>query len=110
MLILVAIAADKASVGQRAAGIEAHPERRFKAALEKYIEEEMPVIRKDVRSKSQAASSVRPPSLTIASPILAPWPAARPVPREALPVVQEAQGQPVQRCALFFGCIERSQG
>lgn len=40
---------DKASLGQRAAGIDAHPERRFKAALEKYIEDELPVIRKEVR-------------------------------------------------------------
>lgn len=47
---------DKASLGQRAAGIDAHPERRFKAALEKYIEDELPVIRKEVRL---ALSSVK---------------------------------------------------
>jgi hypothetical protein len=37
---LLALSADKASVGAKAGAIEAHPERRFKAALEKYIEDE----------------------------------------------------------------------
>jgi len=36
---------DKASVGQRAADIERHPERRFKAAFEAYKEREMPIAR-----------------------------------------------------------------
>jgi len=36
---------DKASVGQQAAGIEKHPERRFKAALEAYKERELPKLR-----------------------------------------------------------------
>lgn len=34
-------------MGAKAAGIEAHPERRFKAALEKYMDDELPVIRKE---------------------------------------------------------------
>ncbi|CED84814.1 Uncharacterized conserved protein [Phaffia rhodozyma] len=38
---------DKAAVGQRAANLEAHPERRYKAALEAYIEAELPVIKKE---------------------------------------------------------------
>jgi len=38
---------DKASVGQQAAGIERHPERRFKAAFEAYKEREMPNARAD---------------------------------------------------------------
>jgi len=36
---------DKASVGQRAAGLERHPERRFKGALEAYKERELPILR-----------------------------------------------------------------
>ncbi|EKM56088.1 uncharacterized protein PHACADRAFT_209585 [Phanerochaete carnosa HHB-10118-sp] len=36
---------DKASVGQRAAGIEQHPERRFKAAFEAYKEQELPNLK-----------------------------------------------------------------
>jgi len=36
---------DKASVGQQAAGIERHPERRFKATLEAYKERELPKLR-----------------------------------------------------------------
>lgn len=36
-------------MGQKAANIEAHPERRYKAALEAYIEAELPVIKKEVR-------------------------------------------------------------
>ncbi|KAJ3531299.1 hypothetical protein NM688_g7593 [Phlebia brevispora] len=36
---------DKASVGQRAAGLEQHPERRFKAAFEAYKERELPNLR-----------------------------------------------------------------
>ncbi|KAG5352654.1 hypothetical protein C0989_001276 [Termitomyces sp. Mn162] len=36
---------DKASIGQQAAGIERHPERRFKAAFEAYQERELPKIK-----------------------------------------------------------------
>lgn len=36
---------DKASIGQRAAGIEQHPERRFKAAFEAYKERELPKLK-----------------------------------------------------------------
>ncbi|PLW15552.1 hypothetical protein PCANC_01891 [Puccinia coronata f. sp. avenae] len=39
---------DKASLGAKAAkGVDAHPERRFKAAFEAYKENELPVIRKE---------------------------------------------------------------
>ncbi|KAG9080843.1 hypothetical protein FRC06_006081 [Ceratobasidium sp. 370] len=38
---------DKASIGQRAAGIERHPERRFSAAREAYLERELPRIRNE---------------------------------------------------------------
>ncbi|CAE6521677.1 unnamed protein product [Rhizoctonia solani] len=38
---------DKASVGQQAAGIEKHPERRFKAAFEAYQERELPVLKEE---------------------------------------------------------------
>ncbi|KAH8110620.1 DUF1014-domain-containing protein [Phellopilus nigrolimitatus] len=38
---------DKASVGQQAAGLEKHPERRFKAAFEAYQERELPNIKND---------------------------------------------------------------
>jgi len=47
MLTLVTAKTDKASVGQDAAKIEAHPERRFKAAFEAYKERELPLLRKD---------------------------------------------------------------
>jgi len=36
---------DKASIGNQAAGIERHPERRFKAAFNSYVERELPDIR-----------------------------------------------------------------
>ncbi|KAG6856734.1 hypothetical protein H0H87_001334 [Tephrocybe sp. NHM501043] len=36
---------DKASIGQQAAGIERHPERRFKAAFEAYQERELPIAK-----------------------------------------------------------------
>ena len=39
---------DKASVGQQAAGLEKHPERRFKAAYEAYKEKELPKLKEDV--------------------------------------------------------------
>ncbi|KAJ3483931.1 hypothetical protein NLJ89_g12021 [Agrocybe chaxingu] len=38
---------DKASVGQQAAKIEQHPERRFKAAFEAYQERELPNVKID---------------------------------------------------------------
>ncbi|KAF9268291.1 DUF1014-domain-containing protein [Marasmius fiardii PR-910] len=38
---------DKASVGTQAAGIERHPERRFKAAFEAYQEHELPKVKVD---------------------------------------------------------------
>lgn len=47
MLSLVNAKSDKASVGQQASKIEAHPERRFKAAFEAYQERELPQLRKD---------------------------------------------------------------
>ncbi|KAG9088207.1 hypothetical protein FS749_002346 [Ceratobasidium sp. UAMH 11750] len=45
LLEVVNAKTDKASVGQQAAGIERHPERRFKAALEAYQERELPRIK-----------------------------------------------------------------
>ncbi|KAG9035378.1 hypothetical protein FRB95_011398 [Tulasnella sp. JGI-2019a] len=47
MLSLVNAKTDKASVGQAAAGIEQHPERRFKAAFEAYKQRELPEIKKE---------------------------------------------------------------
>ncbi|KAF9484963.1 DUF1014-domain-containing protein [Pholiota conissans] len=47
LLEIVTAKMDKASVGQQAAGIERHPERRFKAAYEAYTERELPIIRKE---------------------------------------------------------------
>ncbi|GBE82812.1 Coiled-coil domain-containing protein 124 homolog [Sparassis crispa] len=47
LLEVVTAKMDKASVGQQAAGIERHPERRFKAAFEAYKELEMPNVRAD---------------------------------------------------------------
>lgn len=47
MMTLVNEKTDKATVGSKAAKIETHPERRFKAAFEAYKEEQMPIIRKD---------------------------------------------------------------
>ncbi|OBZ75544.1 hypothetical protein A0H81_04861 [Grifola frondosa] len=47
LLDVVTAKMDKASVGQQAAGIERHPERRFKAAFEAYKEREMPNVRAD---------------------------------------------------------------
>ncbi|UZJ56076.1 hypothetical protein CBS101457_005396 [Exobasidium rhododendri] len=38
---------DKASQGSKAAGLERHPERRFKAAFEAYKEREMPRIKQE---------------------------------------------------------------
>jgi len=45
LLEVVTAKMDKASVGQQAAGLERHPERRFKAAFEAYKEREMPNVR-----------------------------------------------------------------
>jgi len=45
LLEVVTAKTDKASVGQQAAGIERHPERRFKAAFEAYLERELPRIK-----------------------------------------------------------------
>jgi len=47
LLTLVNAKTDKASVGQQAAGIEKHPERRFKAAYEAYKDREMPIARQE---------------------------------------------------------------
>ncbi|KAI0085966.1 hypothetical protein BDY19DRAFT_895754 [Irpex rosettiformis] len=47
LLEVVTAKMDKASVGQRAAGIEQHPERRFKAAFEAYKERELPNVKED---------------------------------------------------------------
>ncbi|KAF5344280.1 hypothetical protein D9758_012364 [Tetrapyrgos nigripes] len=47
LLEVVTAKMDKASVGSQAAGLERHPERRFKAALEAYTERELPNIRRD---------------------------------------------------------------
>ncbi|KAJ7491074.1 hypothetical protein FB451DRAFT_1124709 [Mycena latifolia] len=47
LLEVVTAKMDKASVGQQAAGIERHPERRFKAAFEAYQERELPIARKE---------------------------------------------------------------
>ncbi|KAF8061724.1 DUF1014-domain-containing protein [Lyophyllum atratum] len=45
LLEVVTAKMDKASVGQQAAGIERHPERRFKGALEAYQERELPKLK-----------------------------------------------------------------
>lgn len=47
LLEVVNAKADKASVGQQAAGIEKHPERRFKAAFEAYQERELPGLKEE---------------------------------------------------------------
>ncbi|KAJ6500735.1 DUF1014-domain-containing protein [Mycena sanguinolenta] len=47
LLEVVTAKLDKASVGQQAADIEQHPERRFKAAFEAYQERELPVVRQE---------------------------------------------------------------
>jgi len=47
LLEVVTAKMDKASVGQQAAAIERHPERRFKAAFEAYLERELPNIKKE---------------------------------------------------------------
>lgn len=47
LLEVVTAKMDKASVGQKAADIEKHPERRFKAAFEAYKERELPNVKVD---------------------------------------------------------------
>ncbi|KAJ7577428.1 DUF1014-domain-containing protein [Mycena floridula] len=47
LLSVVTAKMDKASVGQQAAGLEKHPERRFKASFEAYQERELPRIKED---------------------------------------------------------------
>lgn len=47
LLEVVNAKTDKASVGQQAAGIERHPERRFKGAFEAYKERELPILREE---------------------------------------------------------------
>lgn len=47
LLEVVTAKMDKASVGQQAANIESHPERRVKAAFEAYLERELPNIKKE---------------------------------------------------------------
>ncbi|KAG1856661.1 hypothetical protein DFJ58DRAFT_784334 [Suillus subalutaceus] len=47
LLDVVTAKMDKASVGQQAAGIERHPERRFKAAFEAYKERELPNLKEE---------------------------------------------------------------
>ncbi|TFY77237.1 hypothetical protein EWM64_g6770 [Hericium alpestre] len=47
LLDVVTAKMDKASVGSQAAGIERHPERRFKGAFEAYQERELPNLRKE---------------------------------------------------------------
>ena len=45
----VNVKTDKATVGAQAAEIERHPERRYKAAYEAYVERELPKIKEEVR-------------------------------------------------------------
>jgi len=47
LLEMVNAKTDKASVGTQAAGLERHPERRFKAAFEAYQDRELPILRKE---------------------------------------------------------------
>jgi len=47
LLEVVTAKTDKASVGNQAASIEKHPERRFKAAFNAYVDQEMPNIRSE---------------------------------------------------------------
>jgi len=47
LLEVVTAKMDKASIGNQAAGIEKHPERRFKAAFNAYVERELPNIREE---------------------------------------------------------------
>lgn len=47
LMEVVTAKTDKASVGTMASGLERHPERRFKAAFEAYMERELPEVKKD---------------------------------------------------------------
>lgn len=47
LMEVVTAKTDKASVGTMASGLERHPERRFKAAFEAYMERELPELKKD---------------------------------------------------------------
>jgi len=47
LLEVVTAKMDKASVGQQAAGIERHPERRFKGAFEAYKDRELPKLKEE---------------------------------------------------------------
>ncbi|KAG1736885.1 uncharacterized protein EDB91DRAFT_1055360 [Suillus paluster] len=47
LLEVVTAKMDKASVGQQAAGLERHPERRFKAAFEAYKDRELPILKEE---------------------------------------------------------------
>jgi hypothetical protein len=47
LLEVVTAKMDKASIGNQAAGIEKHPERRFKAAFNAYVESELPNLKKE---------------------------------------------------------------
>jgi len=47
LMEIVTAKTDKASTGAAAAGLERHPERRFKAALEAYTERELPQLKQD---------------------------------------------------------------
>jgi len=47
LMEVVTAKTDKASVGQAAAGLEKHPERRFKAAYEAYKEQQLPILKVD---------------------------------------------------------------
>jgi len=47
LLEVVNAKTDKASVGQQAANIERHPERRFKGAFEAYQERELPNLKQE---------------------------------------------------------------
>ncbi|EKM83163.1 hypothetical protein AGABI1DRAFT_111652 [Agaricus bisporus var. burnettii JB137-S8] len=47
LLEVVTAKMDKASLGSQAAGMEKHPERRFKAAFEAYQERELPILKED---------------------------------------------------------------
>jgi len=47
LLDVVTAKMDKASIGQQAAGLEKHPERRVKAAYEAYKERELPKLKED---------------------------------------------------------------
>jgi hypothetical protein len=54
---------DKATLGAKAAkGVDAHPERRFKAAFEAYKENELPVIRKEVGTSVHLIFILLPPA------------------------------------------------